>query len=81
VQRWVREAHDPYYLAKRLRRTPVFPSVGDGTAGPFDPPAPSMNSRRSLACRTMRWPPGWRRWGSRCGTTTGSSSWSVVRCR
>ena len=32
------EAHDPYHLVKRLRHTPVFLSVGDGTAGPFDPP-------------------------------------------
>ena len=38
AQRSIWEAHDPYYLGKRLRRTPVFLSVGDGTAGPFDPP-------------------------------------------
>jgi diacylglycerol O-acyltransferase / trehalose O-mycolyltransferase len=38
AQRRIWEAHDPYYLAVRLRRTPVFLSVGDGTAGPFDPP-------------------------------------------
>jgi diacylglycerol O-acyltransferase/trehalose O-mycolyltransferase len=38
AQRRIWEAHDPYYLGKRLRRTPVFLSVGDGTAGPFDPP-------------------------------------------
>jgi diacylglycerol O-acyltransferase / trehalose O-mycolyltransferase len=38
AQRRIWKAHDPYYLAKRLRRTPVFLSVGDGTAGPFDPP-------------------------------------------
>ena len=38
AQRRIWEAHDPYYLAKRLRRTPVFLSVGDGTAGPLDPP-------------------------------------------
>src|SRR5215207_3392820 len=38
AQRRIWEAHDPYYLAKRLRHTPVFLSVGDGTAGPFDPP-------------------------------------------
>jgi len=38
AQRRIWEAHDPYYLAKRLRSTPVFLSCGDGTAGPFDPP-------------------------------------------
>jgi diacylglycerol O-acyltransferase / trehalose O-mycolyltransferase len=38
AQRRIWEAHDPYYLARRLRHTPVFLSVGDGTAGPFDPP-------------------------------------------
>ena len=29
-------AHDPVALAPRLRGTPLFVSVGDGTAGPFD---------------------------------------------
>lgn len=38
AQRAIWEAHDPYYLAKRLRGMPVFMSSGDGTAGPFDPP-------------------------------------------
>ena len=38
AQRDIWAAHDPYYLAKRLRNTPVFMSCGDGTAGPFDPP-------------------------------------------
>jgi diacylglycerol O-acyltransferase/trehalose O-mycolyltransferase len=38
AQRAVWEAHDPYYLAHRLRSTRVFLSSGDGTAGPFDPP-------------------------------------------
>jgi diacylglycerol O-acyltransferase/trehalose O-mycolyltransferase len=38
AQRRIWEAHDPYYLANRLRSTPVFLSSGDGTAGPFDPP-------------------------------------------
>ncbi len=38
AQRAVWEAHDPYYLAGRLRSLPVFLSSGDGTAGPFDPP-------------------------------------------
>jgi diacylglycerol O-acyltransferase/trehalose O-mycolyltransferase len=32
------EAHDPYYLAERLRGTPVFLSCGNGIAGPLDPP-------------------------------------------
>ncbi|CAM5369394.1 putative protein [Streptomyces alboniger] len=31
-------AHDPYYLAERLRGTPVYLSSGDGTAGPLDEP-------------------------------------------
>jgi diacylglycerol O-acyltransferase/trehalose O-mycolyltransferase len=38
AQRAIWKAHDPYYLAKRLRHTPLFMSVGDGTAGPLDPP-------------------------------------------
>jgi diacylglycerol O-acyltransferase/trehalose O-mycolyltransferase len=37
-QRRIWEAHDPYYLAHRLRDTPVFLSSGNGEAGPFDPP-------------------------------------------
>ncbi|WJV44558.1 alpha/beta hydrolase [Streptomyces flavofungini] len=31
-------AHDPYYLAERLRGVPVHLAAGDGTAGPLDPP-------------------------------------------
>ncbi|MCW6004799.1 esterase family protein [Micromonospora sp. CPCC 205371] len=38
AQRRIWEAHDPYFLAKRLRATPVFLSCGNGAAGPFDPP-------------------------------------------
>jgi S-formylglutathione hydrolase FrmB len=38
AQRRIWEAHDPYFLVRRLRHTPVFLSVGDGSAGPFDPP-------------------------------------------
>jgi len=38
AQRRIWEAHDPYYLAKRLRHTPVFLSVGAGTARTLDPP-------------------------------------------
>ncbi|WP_151484159.1 alpha/beta hydrolase [Streptomyces albicerus] len=38
AQRAIWEAHDPYYLANRLRSIPVFLSSGDGTAGPFDAP-------------------------------------------
>jgi diacylglycerol O-acyltransferase/trehalose O-mycolyltransferase len=38
AQREIWEAHDPVYLAERLRQLPLFLSVGDGTAGPFDPP-------------------------------------------
>lgn len=38
AQRRIWKAHDPYYLAKGLRHTPVFLSVGNGEAGPFDPP-------------------------------------------
>jgi diacylglycerol O-acyltransferase / trehalose O-mycolyltransferase / mycolyltransferase Ag85 len=36
AQRSIWEAHDPYYLADRLRSTPVFLSSGDGSKGPFD---------------------------------------------
>ena len=38
AQRAVWRAHDPYVLARRLRGVPLYLSVGDGSAGPFDPP-------------------------------------------
>ncbi|MFF3492289.1 alpha/beta hydrolase [Streptomyces sp. NPDC002795] len=38
AQRDIWAAHDPYYLAKRLKSLPVYLSCGDGTAGPLDPP-------------------------------------------
>lgn len=38
AQRTNWQAHDPYYLADRLRTTPVYLSSGDGTAGSLDPP-------------------------------------------
>ncbi|MEV7796739.1 alpha/beta hydrolase family protein [Streptomyces sp. NPDC087512] len=38
AQRAVWEAHDPYFLAKRLRSIPVYLSCGDGTTGPLDAP-------------------------------------------
>ncbi|WP_338693110.1 alpha/beta hydrolase family protein [Streptomyces sp. Q6] len=38
AQRDVWEAHDPYYLAKRLKTIPVYLSCGDGTTGPLDAP-------------------------------------------
>lgn len=38
AQREIWQAHDPYFLAQRLKRIPVYLSCGDGTAGPFDAP-------------------------------------------
>ncbi|MFF1685068.1 MULTISPECIES: alpha/beta hydrolase [unclassified Streptomyces] len=38
AQRDIWAAHDPYYLAERLKTIPVYLSCGDGTAGPLDPP-------------------------------------------
>lgn len=38
AQRRIWETHDPFYLAQRLKRIPVYLAVGDGTAGPFDTP-------------------------------------------
>ncbi|MGW6057886.1 alpha/beta hydrolase [Streptomyces sp. NPDC055189] len=38
AQRAIWQAHDPYYLAGRLRGIPVHLSSGDGTAGALDPP-------------------------------------------
>ncbi|MEV8313967.1 alpha/beta hydrolase family protein [Streptomyces sp. NPDC059900] len=38
AQRAMWRAHDPYYLAERLRGVPVHLSSGDGTAGALDPP-------------------------------------------
>ena len=37
AQRAVWRAHDPFYLARRLRGLPLYLSVGNGSAGPFDP--------------------------------------------
>ena len=41
-------AHDPYELARRLRGIPLYLSVGDGTAGPFDPPGRTDGTERLL---------------------------------
>ncbi|WP_328347416.1 alpha/beta hydrolase [Streptomyces violaceus] len=38
AQRAIWQAHDPYYLAERLRGTRVHLSSGDGRAGALDPP-------------------------------------------
>jgi diacylglycerol O-acyltransferase/trehalose O-mycolyltransferase len=48
TQRDIWQAHDPYYLTRRLRNTSVFLSVGDGTAGPFDPPGTSDELEAAL---------------------------------
>lgn len=48
AQRDVWEAHDPAYLAKNLRRIPVYLSCGDGSPGPFDPPGPVNELERDL---------------------------------
>ncbi len=37
-QRGIWAAHDPYYLAHRLKSLPVYLSCGDGSTGPLDPP-------------------------------------------
>jgi diacylglycerol O-acyltransferase / trehalose O-mycolyltransferase len=36
-QRTIWQRHDPYWLADRLRRIPVFLACGDGHPGPLDP--------------------------------------------
>ena len=46
--RAVWRAHDPFYLARRLRGLPLYLSVGDGTAGPFDPPGRTDGTERLL---------------------------------
>ncbi|MFD3824914.1 alpha/beta hydrolase [Streptomyces sp. NPDC058625] len=38
AQRRVRQAHDPFHLAERLRSVPVYLCCGDGTTGPLDSP-------------------------------------------
>ena len=48
AQRSVWRAHDPYSLARRLRRVPLYLSVGDGSAGPFDPPGRTDGTERLL---------------------------------
>ena len=48
AQRAIWQAHDPYYLAKRLRSTYVFLSSGDGTAGPFEPPGAPFDDLEGL---------------------------------
>ena len=67
AQRRIWEAHDPYHLAGRLRHTPVFLSVGDGTAGPFDPPGVVDELEAELSLRTIWWPPAWSGSKCRCG--------------
>jgi diacylglycerol O-acyltransferase/trehalose O-mycolyltransferase len=49
AQRQLWEAHDPYHLAERLRQVPLFVSVGDGTAGPFDPPGTQDDLEAALS--------------------------------
>jgi diacylglycerol O-acyltransferase/trehalose O-mycolyltransferase len=46
-------AHDPVYLASSLRGIGLFLSVGDGTAGPFDPPGTEDGQERFLAGMTI----------------------------
>ena len=48
AQRAVWRAHDPYDLARRLRGLPLYLSVGDGSAGPFDPPGRMDGTERLL---------------------------------
>lgn len=38
ARRDIWEAHDPYYLAHRLKHLPVYLSTGNGQPGPFDAP-------------------------------------------
>jgi diacylglycerol O-acyltransferase / trehalose O-mycolyltransferase / mycolyltransferase Ag85 len=48
AQRAIWEAHDPFTLASRLHHLPLFLSVGDGTAGPFDAPGRTDGQERFL---------------------------------
>ncbi|MGW2380243.1 alpha/beta hydrolase [Streptomyces sp. NPDC001658] len=48
AQRAVWQAHDPYHLAERLRRTPVYLSTGDGTPGPLDPPGSAYDPSEAV---------------------------------
>ena len=78
AQRAVWAAHDPTWLAPRLRGTRLFVAAGDGTAGPFDPPGRTdvieaalhgENVAFALRLRALRIPaavdlygPGTHRW-------------------
>jgi S-formylglutathione hydrolase FrmB len=48
AQRAVWRAHDPFYLARRLRGLPLYLSVGNSSAGPFDPPGTTDGTERVL---------------------------------
>jgi S-formylglutathione hydrolase FrmB len=48
TRRSVWRAHDPYHLARRLRGLPLYLSVGDGSAGPFDPAGRTDGTERVL---------------------------------
>jgi diacylglycerol O-acyltransferase / trehalose O-mycolyltransferase / mycolyltransferase Ag85 len=48
AQRQIWEAHDPYALARRLVRLPVFISAGNGDPGPLDPPGAAVDEIEPL---------------------------------
>jgi diacylglycerol O-acyltransferase/trehalose O-mycolyltransferase len=48
------EAHDPYHLAGRLRRTPIYLSSGDGTPGPLDPPGTAPDELEAMISELNR---------------------------
>jgi len=43
AQRAIWRAHDPTELALRLRRTPLYVSIGNGQPGPLDPPGAAVD--------------------------------------
>jgi diacylglycerol O-acyltransferase / trehalose O-mycolyltransferase len=52
AQRDVWASHDPYHLAGRLRKTPVYLASGDGTPGPLDPPGTEEDTLEAALLET-----------------------------
>ncbi|MZD04436.1 esterase family protein, partial [Streptomyces sp. SID5785] len=69
AQRAIWQAHDPYYLARRLRHLPLYLSCGDGTAGPLDPPGATSDVETDFARQNQALAGALHRAGARHVTT------------
>jgi S-formylglutathione hydrolase FrmB len=79
AQRAVWEAHDPYYLARHLKRLPVYLSCGDGTTGPLDKPGTTSDIETDFARQNVALADALDQAGARRVTThfygPGTHSW------